>query len=905
MEQREVFTITDLISTEMLQKLQDSFAALTGMAALITDTSGRPLTEGSNFSRVCMEHIRSNGEGCKRCEQCDRNGAQEALQTGRSVTYVCHAGLIDFAAPIMAEGRMIGAFIGGQVVEQIPQEEKVREIAKELDIDPEILNQAMQEVAVCSHAQIAQAVKSLDILAEAISELAVGRYKALEANEEIARTAQLRSDFLANMSHKIRTPMNAVIGMAEMALREDMTDQARTYINQIKSAGRSLLNVINDILDFSKIDSGKMEIVKTEYEPLSMFHDVETIISTRLKDKPVQLLLKIEPSYPGRVFGDHLRIRQVLLNLCNNAVKFTNRGRVQIFVDYEKLDADTILTKIAIKDTGIGIKKEDMDKLFQSFQQLDSKRNRTVEGTGLGLAISKRLVELMGGSIHVESVYEKGSVFSIEFPQKVIDWSPVIQVTNATRVAALGYWENRYLARQFYGDTKKLGVFSAAVLVPEQLEDLLHMYREQLREKKIYLFFQKKSDREDLQEILQRHPEITGVELIGFFDQEEPKLPNVHIFREPMSTTGIAMALNDETGAMPTEDSGAFTFLFRAPEANVLIVDDNAINLTVTEGLLEPLKMKITSALSGREALELIDKNRYDLIFMDHMMPELDGVETTRIIRRLHPEYADVPIIALTANAVDGAKDMFLSEGMNDFVPKPIEVQLIVRKVREWLPPEKIQKTEEVLKEQETQLSIGDLDTAQACRMLGGEALFKRILQTYYKNIPSKYETIQRCIGEKDWKTYTIEVHALKSSSRQIGAMQLGAMAEAMEEAAKAGNFSSVCENTHAMLEKYQSYVEVLRPFCQEERQAVPKQTFDQTKLLAYFDQLQDAIEDLDMDAMELVIKKLETFDCPKAYESCMQELKAAVDAVDGEKCEQVMEQFREKLKKQGEAGDE
>lgn len=912
MEQREVFNITDLISEEMLQKLQDSFAALTGMAALITDIDGKPLTRGSNFSKVCMEHIRSNGEGRIRCEQCDRHGAEKALQTGCGTTYVCHAGLVDFAAPILAEGKMIGAFIGGQVVQQAPQKEKVWKIAHDLGIDPEALWEAAQEIPVCSRSQIDQAVKSLDILAEAISELAVGRHKALEANEEIARTAQLRSDFLANMSHEIRTPMNAVIGMAEMALREDMTDQARTYINQIKSAGRSLLNLINDILDFSKIDSGKMEIVETEYEPLSMFHDVENIISTRIKDKPVQLLLKIEPTYPSRIWGDNLRIRQVLLNLCNNAVKFTNRGRVQIRVDYETIDAETILTKIDVKDTGIGIKKEDMDKLFQSFQQLDSKRNRTVEGTGLGLAISRRLVELMGGTINVESVYEKGSVFSVKIPQKVIDWSPSIKVSDAAHVAALRYWENRYLARQFFEDTKKLGVFSAVVLVPEQLDELLSMYYEQLQDKKIYLFYQKKSYREDFQRILQKHPQITGVELIGFFEQEELKLSNIHIFREPMSTAGIAMALNDETGAVQAEDMEAFTFHFRAPEADVLIVDDNAINLTVTEGLLEPLKMKITSALSGREALELIDKNRYDLIFMDHMMPELDGVETTRIIRRLHPEYANVPIIALTANAVDRAKDMFLSEGMNDFVPKPIEVQLIVRKVREWLPPEKIQKTDvlsetqKIVREpQKKQLVIGDLDTVQACRLLGSETLFRKILRTYYKNIPFKYETIRQCVAEKNWKTYAIEVHALKSSSRQIGAMQLGAMAEAMEEAAKAGDVKSICENTEAMLEKYVSYVEVLRPYCGEKKQMQPKKSFDSKVLLAYFERLHEAVEDLDMDAMELVMNDLETLACPEAYVSCMQTLREAVEAVDGEKCEQVMEQFRKKLSEQEEAADE
>ena len=275
---------------------------------------------------------------------------------------------------------------------------------------------------------------------------------------------------------------------------------------------------------------------------------------------------------------------------------------------------------------------------------------------------------------------------------------------------------------------------------------------------------------------------------MNFYDNVAYDIPNLLILRKPLYVLNIAMILNGEE--MNFDDSEKKDFDFIAPDAEVLIVDDNAVNLTVAQGLLEPMKMKIDRAESGKEAIDKIGRHHYDIVFMDHMMPELDGIETTHIIRRFHKEYNDVPIIALTANAVEGTKEMFCREGMNDFVAKPIELRMLVSKVKQWLPVEKIQKlygpSASWQKIAETSdIVVGDLDVSYAMRFLGSETLFWSILKVFYKDIEKKAKLIKQLEEEENWTDYTIEVHALKSSSKQIGALSLSDQAASLE---KAGN---------------------------------------------------------------------------------------------------------------------
>ncbi len=386
---------------------------------------------------------------------------------------------------------------------------------------------------------------------------------------------EAKSAFLANMSHEIRTPMNAICGMTDMLLDENLTEQGKEYAETIKTSGEGLLSIINDILDFSKIESGKMPIIPEEYYFASMIHDVMSMMEIKMKGKPVELIAKVSDSVPRKLYGDIGRVKQVIINIMGNAMKFTHEGTITLSASWQPLEEDTGRLRVSVTDTGIGIKEEDMPKLFHSFEQVDMRKNRGVEGTGLGLSISKLLVENMGGSINVKSEYGKGSTFYFDIVQKVIDASPCE-----------------------YSKNKKI------------------VERKQ------------------------------------------------------------------------------FTIDFTAPKAKVLVVDDNKVNLRVATGLLRKFGIVPDLVDNGQDSVDMIRRQvQYDLVFMDHMMPELDGIEATKLIRAIGTPYAvSLPIVALSANAVKGMEDEFLVGGMDDFLPKPISLEMLGAILRKWLPPELIQE---------------------------------------------------------------------------------------------------------------------------------------------------------------------------------------------------------------------
>ncbi|MCH5257177.1 MAG: PocR ligand-binding domain-containing protein [Lachnospiraceae bacterium] len=888
--------LTDLIDRDVLQRIQDAFSNQAGVAALTTDRNGVPVTEGSNFTDFCTKYTRNSPVGCLRCTQCDKSGAELAYEKGKSTVYACHAGLLDFAAPIMANGKIIGCFIGGQVLTEKPDEDKIKAIAEEIDVDPEAYYEAACKVNIVEKEDMDDFASFLSTIADVLSDMAYNKYQVYQANLDLERTSNMKSDFLANMSHEIRTPMNAVIGMAEMALREDIPPAARDYIKQIKESGKALLTIINDILDFSKIESGKMDINVVDYEPMSVISDVSNIVMTRLKDKDVELILDIAPNMPNKLLGDNIRIKQVLLNISNNAAKFTNRGRILIKMDYTNESPDEIMLHVSVEDTGIGIKKEDMDKLFKSFQQVDSKRNRNIEGTGLGLAISQQLLELMEGNIWVESEYEKGSKFSFMLPQKIVDDTPSISIKEPDSIMVAGLISNQYVKDSLCEDVAKLGV--------EYMDmDSDADFKSMLGEKKLFFFVEKEAFFSSLETVIRNNPKITAVLLEDFFDEvEDYDIPNLLVVRKPLSILTIAMILNGDSLHLDNNEASMNEFEFVAPDANILIVDDNEVNLTVAEGLLKPLNMKVDKATSGMEAIDKISKIHYDVIFMDHMMPELDGVETTHIIRRLHPEYNDVPIIALTANAVEGTKEMFCQEGMNDFVAKPIELRILVSKLRQWLPIEKIQKVYNTHsgtpKEKETlDITVGDLDIAFALKFLGSEELFWTIVNAYYRTIDKKAKLIKSLEEQEDWPAYTIEVHALKSSSKQIGAIELSDKAAALEKAGNARDSEFIHKNTDELINQYVSYIDVLAPYCpDEEEDDAQKESIALPDLLDYFSSMKDALENLDMDQMETVIKEMNHYSYEDWQQEMFAKLKEAVEEIDVDSCEEILRDWGNRL---------
>lgn len=888
--------ITDLIDGETLQQIQDAFCELSNIPAGIADTNGVAVTKDSISTDFCMNYNKKSTLGRYRCEQCDRRGGEMALKQGKTVIYYCHTGLVDFASPIVVHGKMIGCIIGGQLRIGELDEAKLRRIAEEIDVDPDKYVAAARKNRLVHKDELDRATIFLHKISDVLSSMAYNKYRVIQANKEVAKAAQMKSDFLANMSHEIRTPMNAVIGMAEMSLREELPETAREYISQIISSGKTLLAIINDILDFSKIESGKMDIDVSEYELMSIVHDVSNIIMTRIGDKDVELILDIAPDIPRKLMGDINRLKQIIINLSNNAVKFTQKGQVVLQMNYEKSSEDEIILQVSVKDTGIGIKEQDIKTLFQSFQQVDSKRNRNIEGTGLGLAISKNLLELMGGEIWVESEYGKGSTFSFTLPQKVFDSKPSIVVKEKEKVVAAGLICNVFLKEHMRKNMEQLGIRYIELESQDELEKALE-------NKATFFFIGKLMFTEGVGQFIERHPEITGVLMIDFKDSFKIQINNLMIVKKPVYALNVAAIFNHEDIHMGYNHFYHDDFEFVAPDAEILIVDDNAINLTVAEGLLKPLEMKIDTASSGKDAVDMISAKKYDIIFMDHMMPDLDGVETTHIIRRFYKEYDDVPIIALTANAVNGTKEMFLSEGMNDFVAKPIEMRTMTSKLCRWLPQEKIhklyKKEEEKYEAQEKgeDIEIEGLDTEAALKLLGNEKLFWAVLKDYYHVIEKKAALIKSLEEQEDLHRYTIEVHALKSASKQVGALSLSEKAANMEKAGNDNNAELIHQCTDAMLEQYRSYIQILQPFFPEEKKAQKEQKeLTEDILHHFFNDLRVAIEELDMDRMEEVMGNMEEYKYNNEQEEMFGQIKESIEEFDVDLCEEIIQKWEQSI---------
>ncbi len=892
MEMELELNLIDLIDADTLSTIEQAFCDMTEMAAGISDQHGTPITAHCNTSAFCRL-IKSSKTGRIRCERCDRQGAALAMENRAAVFYRCHAGLIDFAAPITIQDRILGSFVGGQViVGEPPDRETAVQQAQELDLDPQAYLDAMRQIPVVTEEQINDAAEFLYALSNILSSIGNSRYKILQSNLELEHATQSKSDFLANMSHEIRTPMNAIIGMSEMAMREPIPPAAREYISQIKASGQTLLTIINDILDFSKIESGTISIHVTEYSPTSLVDDIINAITTRIGTKDIEFIVDLAPDLPEVMLGDHVRINQIILNLTNNAVKFTRHGQIKMTICYTPSGTDGLTLQISIKDTGSGIREEDLGKLFDSFQRLDTLRTHKIEGSGLGLAITRQLLTRMHGDIHVESEYGKGSCFSFTLPQKIVNGKPGIAVDDPKNISAAGMVANPYAAAQLQLDIERLGVSYLPVKSAQSLP-LLQKYNIN------YFFIEHVMFSEEVEQFVRSHKDLTAVLMVNYQTILETDIPNLVVVKKPLYSMNIADIFNRNLyPALPSENDDPFDFV--APEATILIVDDNAVNLTVAAGLLEPLQMQIDTASSAQDAIEKVARHSYDLIFMDHMMPEVDGIEATHIIRRFYTNYDHVPIIALSANAVDGAEKLFLSEGMNDFVPKPIELNVILSVLRRWLPPETIRpgrpdNPDQTLA-QTPSIQIETLDTEAALKLLGSEKLFWDVLRDYYQIIPKKAARIQELEELADWKNYTIEVHALKSASRQIGALELAKLAERLEQAGNEADGALIHDLTPALLKQYQDYEGILQEYFPEDAYDshlnTQKPPASRKDLEKFFAMLRTAFENLDMDQMEDAIEEMKQYSYVSGQEELFSQLCQAVAELDTTASEEILQMW-------------
>ncbi|MBQ9142562.1 MAG: response regulator [Lachnospiraceae bacterium] len=651
--------------------------------------------------------------------------------------------------------------------------------------------------------------------------------------EKAEHANRAKSDFLANMSHEIRTPMNAIIGMCELVLREDdISDRVRENCFNIKNSGKNLLSIINDILDFSKIDSGKLEIINGEFSIVTLLNDVINMADVRKGSKKLEIIVCVDPAIPQLLIGDEIRIRQVVINLMTNAIKFTESGTVILRVSQTKQEYGVNLL-VQVIDSGIGISEENQEKLFTSFQQVDTKKNRAVEGTGLGLAISKKLVNNMGGFVSVRSKYGKGSAFKFVVPLGVADEKPLGIVKEAEKIFALAYFE----LDKFHDDRIK-----------SEYEKLISEISEQLHIRFVrcdtFEEFQREMDSQRVTHVFLGREEFIAHREYCETKQEQAQMmviqdrvnainlpANMKCIYKPFYVLSVVSALNNEDSIRNLTGQKETGIRFTAPKARILIVDDNAINLKVAEGLMRPYHMQIITAESGAAAIRLLASKDFDLVFMDHMMPEMDGVETTKHIREMVGEYYQkLPIISLTANAVNGAREMFLQEGFHDFMAKPIELQTLDRILRTYLPEKLIQP---VVGEQITGTDrrnkkvIGErlamFNTDVGMMYTGGvEEIYLDILDSYVQKGASKCLHIKSLFEQKDWKNYVIEVHALKSTSMSIGAVRLSELAKELEHAGKSGEYKFIEEKNESLLRLYEEVLEIVKEYVETNRVQEP-----------------------------------------------------------------------------------
>lgn len=590
-----------------------------------------------------------------------------------------------------------------------------------------------------------------------------------------------KTNFVSNMSHEIRTPMNSIVGITEILLRSRHSPKEQEYLLNIQSSGRVLLTIINDVLDCSKMEAGKMQLFDEPYDTCSLFHDLRISMENRIGHSGLELIYDIDQDIPCKLKGDMGRIRQVIINLVNNAIKYTEKGSVRFSVHVRQKNTDKVMLYYEVADTGIGIRKEDQKILFDAFHRVEMDRNRYVEGTGLGLTISQNLVNMMGGVIEVESEYGKGSRFFFTIEQTIIDPTPV---------SAVNY--------------------------------------------------------------------------------------------------------NGQKDNVTEKEAEC---LFIAPEAHILLVDDNELNLVVAKELLKPLRMQIDTAENGLQAVKMVRGSQYDLVLMDHMMPVMDGIVATKTIRELPDEkYKKLPIIALTANAMVDARKEFLNAGMNGFVAKPIDFTRICNQLKLWLPKELVQ---EVPGEEAKQLLMNDISDSEiqpenpetgfsfeeGVKHCGSKAALMKTIRIFYRTIDSKANKIEQCLKEGLISDYVIEVHALKSSALLIGAVPLSEAAKELEDYGKQGKTEVLEEKTPDVLTLYRDLKNILRPYAEKEEDA--KKEFSDGEWITALQQIHQCIEQFDLDGVDQIMEQLEEYQVPECIRESMDQLRVYVADVS---MEEIME---------------
>lgn len=654
------------------------------------------------------------------------------------------------------------------------------------------------------------------------------------------KAERTKDDFLANISHEIRTPINTIAGMSEILANEDLRDDVREKVQDLQGASRNLVTLVSDMLDFAEIQSGKLELSESSYSLTSTINDIVNIINNQKKNKDIEFILDINTDIPALLVGDEQKLKRAMLNILSNAVKFTEVGCVVLEISCRR-ESYGINLCITVRDTGIGIDSSQLHKVFNSFSMVDTKRNRQEGGVGLGLAIAQAIIEKMGGFISVRSRKGEGSEFQIIVPQKVEQYEPMIVLDNPLRFNVLVYIDMNQFSiaavKNEYGNnisniTENLGI---VVHVCRNLNELKRRIERNYITHIFITLYEYTMDESYFNGLAKQ----TGVVII----LEETEAYRVHsddIIRlyKPFYALPVSIILKGGKRYNNLNREAMNKNMFIAPDAKILIVDDNAINLRVESCLMKNYKFTIDTALSGMEALEKLESKDYDMVFMDHMMPEMDGVDTLHRIRdKAGIYYANIPVIALTANAVAGAKEMLIAEGFQDFLSKPVEIASMHRILEKYLPDAKkiydfeddatdVQSGEAVHNDHEHEIvyeqpqnpqasvnepgaetaqedTAADINEKQGTLYCGSLEDFEDILKIHYEDYEENSQKIQAFYDSKDWKNYVILVHGLKSSMKSVGIMKLSDMCLELELAGKENRIDYILKNHDVMMAEY------------------------------------------------------------------------------------------------------
>lgn len=711
-----------------------------------------------------------------------------------------------------------------------------------------------------------------------------GSRQLLKVIDELKEVQSSKDDFLANVSHEIRTPINTICGMSELVLKEELPLNIKNNVRDIDLAGRNLMSVVRDILDFSELQSEQMELEEEAYNITSTINDIINMALARRQGKRIEIIVDCAPDIPCLLLGDEKKLRRIIMNVVDNAIKFTNAGCVFIGIQFRK-ESYGINLIVTIRDTGIGMTQENLENIFTSFNQVNSRRNRLQGGLGLGMAITGALINKMNGAITIKSKPEKGTTVCFTIPQKVLKEDPIVSVRDKGKLNIATYIDMEQFAMVEIRD-EYAGVMES---MAGKLNEKHHMCRSigelQRRAEKekfthIFTSIQEYNANTDYFDAMAEHTNV----VIILDDRDEKYVTNPKLLKvyKPFYILSIVSVLN---GLYDTKDerhavSGG---KFVIEGAHVLAVDDNLTNLRVIEGLLEDYHIKVTCANSGADALEKITSADYDFVFMDHMMPEMDGVETMQQIRDMPGKYyKEVPIVALTADAVAGTREMLLEKGFSDFLEKPVERSVLERILKRNISGEKFTFLNEEMQEKQgdtlqngektetadcmEKLRQAGLDVEKGSRYCNGPDKLIQIIRGFLEDYDVLSKQMDMLFEGKNWKDYTIAVHAVKGSMASIGATKVSELAKQLELAGKGNHIGYIMEHHAEMQEEYKKLFFALKDCLGMEEE--PKETvieeelpeIEEARLNSMLEELEAAAYELQSEQMLRILEELEQY---------------------------------------------